>query len=176
MAPGELLPASWPWHLASLGVRRTCHLAVLTCWAAQARGCAGTWGQGGGLSSHPVCFSVCLSIHLSSPLTRRGPDGDGQTQALQSEKPSLKEEASRTRDSHPEKTQAQTGPDIGQAKAGGRPGPLEGWEWRLRERQRLAQRRTAQRGQRQCWGRCREPQDRLPQAGPSPTARPGPWL
>lgn len=124
MAPGELLPAGWPQHLASVRVLRPCHLPGPTCWAAQARAVRGL--EAGEVVSEAT-QAVSLSIHLSSPLTKQGSGGDAQTQVPQSEKPSLEEEASRTRDLPPGKTQAQTGPGIGQAKVRG--GSERGRDW-----------------------------------------------
>lgn len=51
-------------------------------------GCVGAWGQGGSLSCHPS-LSLCLSIHLSTPLTDQGQGGDRQTQDLLSQRPCL---------------------------------------------------------------------------------------
>lgn len=131
-------------------------------------GCAGTWAREAVSAATTACFSVCLSIHLSTPLTDQGQGRDGQMQVLPLEKPSLKGEASSTRDFHPEKMQLKLGQACGQAKAQG--GPLEGLQWRLRERWGLTQSHTAGLGQ--CRARCCGPQGWMRFLWPAPPLPP----
>lgn len=135
-------------------------------------GRAGTWGWGGGLSYHSS-LSLCLPIHCPHPwLTEQRQRW--ASQVLPSEKPSPKEEASRTRDLYPEKTHTETRPGLQAGLGPGRASPVNDLELRLRERQELAQRRRQVDGSAQA--RCCGPGLRFLQLALPPTVPPGLWL